>query len=415
MLSGNFGLEKESLRVDQYGFLAHTKHPFEENPNMERDFSENQTELITDVYDCVDSVYEAMESLHKKAVGVLWNLESGKEVLWPFSNPPFVKGEEDVHIADYKGALKKKRLYREYLAEKYGRKKMLFSGIHFNFSFSEEFLAAGAKAQGIPFGQAYKDQVYLDLAKKATVYGWLVVYLTAASPVMDGSFFDDEAMGQDISTGYTSVRCGELGYWNDFIPVLEYGSLKAYTDSIQSYVDEGQLKEPAELYYPVRLKPKGDNSLKKLRESGVNHIELRMLDLNPLSPCGMIKEDIHFLHLFLLYLTSLPDEDFDPAEQIAAIKNMKRAAKRGTDVQIETNWGTYIQARKAAEEFLDKMEQFYHSFRIEYINQVLAYQRRKLSHKGYAARVAEQFDCGFVEKGLALAKEYAQYWENGGK
>ena len=415
MLSGNFGLEKESLRVDKDGFLAHTKHPFQGNPNMERDFSENQTELITDVHDCVDSVYQAMEKLHRQAVCVLWNLESGREVLWPFSNPPFVKGEADIHIADYKGELKKKRLYREYLAEKYGRKKMLFSGIHFNFSFSDEFLAAGAKAQGASPNQDYKDKVYLELTKKAMIHGWLVVYLTAASPVMDGSFFDDAAMGKDIFTRYTSVRCGEMGYWNDFIPVLEYDSLNTYVKSIQSYVDEGQLKEPAELYYPVRLKPKGDNSLETLSANGVNHIELRMLDLNPLSPSGMIKEDIHFLHLFLLYLTSLPDEDFDPVKQISAIKNIKRAAERAADIRIETDWGTYIPAQEAAEAFLGKMEQFYNGFQIPYIKEVLAYQRDKLSHKGYAVRVAERFDSGFVEKGLALAKKYAQYWENEGK
>ena len=35
---GNFGLEKESLRVDEKGFLAHTSHPFLENKNIDRDF-----------------------------------------------------------------------------------------------------------------------------------------------------------------------------------------------------------------------------------------------------------------------------------------------------------------------------------------------------------------------------------------
>ncbi|MBQ9165552.1 MAG: hypothetical protein IJX71_01270, partial [Oscillospiraceae bacterium] len=28
LLQGNFGLEKESLRVDEEGFMSHTSHPF---------------------------------------------------------------------------------------------------------------------------------------------------------------------------------------------------------------------------------------------------------------------------------------------------------------------------------------------------------------------------------------------------
>ena len=51
MLEGKFGLEKESLRVTTKGFLSHTKHPFVGEPHMERDFCENQTELITGVAD----------------------------------------------------------------------------------------------------------------------------------------------------------------------------------------------------------------------------------------------------------------------------------------------------------------------------------------------------------------------------
>lgn len=66
MLEGHFGLEKESLRVTPEGYLAHTKHPFMNNPNMERDFCENQTELITDVMDSVEEVWEQLAGLQKK-------------------------------------------------------------------------------------------------------------------------------------------------------------------------------------------------------------------------------------------------------------------------------------------------------------------------------------------------------------
>ena len=67
---------------------------------------------------------------------------------------------------------------------------------------------------------------------------------------------------------YSSPRCGKNGYWNDFIPFLDYGTRQEYADSIAFYVKSGQLKEVSELYYPVRLKPKGENSLEQLKKTG---------------------------------------------------------------------------------------------------------------------------------------------------
>ena len=47
-------------------------------------------------------------------------------------------------------------------------------------------------------------------------------------------------------------------------------------------------------HYPIRLKPRGANRLETLREQGVNHIELRMIDLNPLRKEGINVRDVKF-------------------------------------------------------------------------------------------------------------------------
>lgn len=109
MLEGYFGLEKECLRVTPEGYLAHTKHPFINQPNIERDFCENQTEFITDVEDSTGKVRDSLALLQKKANDVLKNLKTGAEYLWPFSNPPYVLGEKDIFIANYQGDLQGKR------------------------------------------------------------------------------------------------------------------------------------------------------------------------------------------------------------------------------------------------------------------------------------------------------------------
>ncbi len=410
MLEGGFGLEKESLRVDPGGYLSHTKHPFGPDPNIERDFCENQTELITKVCGSVDEVWDQLAGLHQKTVNTLNHLETGREYLWPFSNPPYVKGEADIPIASYKGKLKGKEEYREYLAGKYGKKKMLFSGIHFNFPFSEMFLRADFAESGLESYRDYKNDIYLELAKKVTRYSWLIVYLMAASPIMDGSFFRDDALGKDYFSQYSSARCSEIGYWNDFIPTLNYDSLEAYVDSIQEYVDCGQLKVAGELYYPVRLKPAGENTLENLKRNGVNHIELRMLDLNPFSPIGIFKEDIKFLHLFILYLMSLENTQFVLFEQIMAIKNEKRAAGYDEkDIRIEMGWRESAMIREAAMEILSDMEAFFADFGQECITKTLEYQKEKLTVPGgrYAVRVKRRFRHDYVKKGLELAKSYA--------
>ena len=49
LLKGNFGLEKESLRITGDGSFALSLHPFPDNKNIVYDFCENQTEINTDV------------------------------------------------------------------------------------------------------------------------------------------------------------------------------------------------------------------------------------------------------------------------------------------------------------------------------------------------------------------------------
>lgn len=318
MYKGNFGIEKESLRVQKDGFLAHTAHPFGNNPHIDRDFCENQVEIVTDIFDDTSSAFNQLSELHNNVVKKLKSLETGGEILWLFSNPPYVKGENDIPIASFKGSLKGKEIYRKYLAEKYGKKKMLFSGIHFNFSFADELVECAFKESKSNNFADYKNSLYLELAKKMTKYSWLIVYLTAASPIMDDSFFDDIAIGKDVITPFSSARCSEIGYWNEFTPILNYDSLESYVGGIQQYIADGLLKSASELYYPIRLKPLGANSIENPEKTGVNHIELRMLDLNPLSPVGIFKEDRDFLHMLILYLTSLDDVASPESEQICA-------------------------------------------------------------------------------------------------
>ena len=182
LAQAEFGIERESLRVSADGSLAQTPHPFESHKNIDRDFCENQIEFISDVFGEPEQVNEQLLELQKLVNG---RLKENEEFLWCFSNPPKISGEDEIPVAEYTGSLKSKSVYRQYLAKKYGKIKMLFSGIHLNFSFTHELVKNAFEQSGYDDFTDFKNHLYLKLAARLTEYAWLVVYLTAASPVSD--------------------------------------------------------------------------------------------------------------------------------------------------------------------------------------------------------------------------------------
>ncbi|WP_295088613.1 glutathione synthase [Ruminococcus sp.] len=326
--SGKFGIERETLRVDGQGRLAQTPHPFGNDEHITRDFCENQIELVTPVCHSVDEAVEALAELDKRARE---ELTKNVESIWLYSNPPHFDSEDDIPIAEFTGDHSSKRAYREVLEQKYGKKLMLFSGIHFNFSFAEEFLRE-LNTNNEDF-HTFRDELYLRLYKQLMTHSWLLVLLTAASPYYDASLDKDGKSGI-IMSEYSSLRNSKRGYWNKFLPILDHRSLKTFTGSIKKHIVTGSLYSASELYLPIRLKPKGVNSLENLAANGVDHIELRMFDLNPSAPLGIDGRDLEFAHLLILYLLSQPDFDFTPELQEKAVRDHKNAALLEPDTKL---------------------------------------------------------------------------------
>ncbi len=406
LLKGRFGLEKESLRITGDGYLAHTRHPFPKDPHIVRDFSENQTEINTPAAQSAQEAVELLGLYYRKLQAVLKGLIK-REYLWPFSNPPYIRNEEDIPIARFYGAQAAKTGYREYLSDRYGRYKMTFSGIHVNYSFDEELLLADFALSGGRDFAEYKNRLYVVLAEQAAVYGWLLVAATAASPLLDGSFVEKKRYDEDTFTGLSSIRCSELGYWNYFAPILDYTDIRRYADSMKQFVDDGLLRTPAELYYPIRLKPAGENNLSALREKGVDHIELRMFDLNPFTFVGVDVRDVLFAQYFLVWLLCRNRQEFPKYAQVQAVQNFKNAAHYDLKtVKIVMPDGTVCPVVDAALCVLEEMREFYRGFGDE-VTGVLEFETEKFTNpkKRYAYRVREEFGGGFVKKGLALAKQ----------
>lgn len=397
ILDGEFGLEKESLRVNSFGSIANTPHPFADVESITRDFSEAQLEFITQIHTSVDGVINDLKNLHSMAYKRLYTLENGRELIWCFSNPPKIQDEKEIDVAQFSAEKNDKIIYRKYLAEKYGKRKMLLSGIHFNFSFPDNLINALFKYSDEKSFRVFKDNLYLETATKLIEYSWLIVILTASSPVCDGSFVEKEK-GKTYYKDFATIRCGTDGYWNTFTPFLDYSSLDLYVSNIRDYIKQGLLKSESELYCPVRLKPRGENSLDTLIEKGVNHLEFRLLDVNPLYEVGINPDDLRFIHLLIVYLLGLEKKDFDRQKQKNAYDNIKTSS--ALDIS---------DFREKGIEILYDMKKYFAENLSDEYSKALLFQINKLTDTEnlYSHIILDKYKNDYIGKGMETAEYYS--------
>ena len=423
LLRSAIGLEKENIRVHADGNLALTPHPFgnkARHPFILTDFSESQVEIGTEVCANPDQVYDQLENLHDIVTTTIAVEHEEREYLWPISNPPLIASEAAIPVAQYDEANKGKETYREYLAEKYGKKIMLYCGIHYNFSFDDTLILRLHQLSGRTDSmQNLKNEIYLTMVKNCYLYSWFPVLMTAASPIFHESFMDaGQEVGGGRFMGYSSMRNSKFGYWNKREIILDYKNIDSYIRSIVEVVREGDLHSSSEFYTPVRLKPRGKYLMKNLRATGANHIELRMFDINPLDKNGMKKRDMELMEYFLLYMATKPDFDYTPQwQRIARENHLKSAAYDPDSVEIVLPHGTET-LQKAGLRLLGEMEEFYLDIDVPQAVSCIREARERVEdpEKLYSHIVYREIEKkGYVPFGIecaerALGKSNEQYY-----
>lgn len=334
---GRFGIEKESVRVNENGELATTPHPEifgekTENPYITVDFSESQIEMITPTVNSVEKAYDFLRNIHEI---VATNLKD--EYLWSQSVPPILPSEELIPLGKFPQN-KELEKYREKLALKYGRKKQLLSGIHFNFSFDDEFLKElyELSKEKTSFKE-FKNNIYLKISRNYFKYGWMIIYLLGVSPVIHETYLQkciDKMKKFTDDTYYfenlVSFRNGSCGYRNEKDFFVNYESVDKYVESLERLIEKESISSAKEYYSPIRLKTKKPKEiLKELKNSGIEYLEFRSIDLNPFSEIGIEKVDLEFLHLFILFLFLKDDEPFEEKDYFRYLKNQEILANRG--------------------------------------------------------------------------------------
>lgn len=354
------GIEREMVRVTQSGALSHRPHPQSlgsalTHPYITTDFSEAQLELVTPAVTDRKETFKTLASLHHFVAS---RLNEG-ETMWPASMPPTLPLDSDIAIANYgtSNAGKAKMRYREGLANRYGKRMQLISGIHYNFSLPKSFwqvLHAHAESQ-LPL-ETFISERYFHLIRNVLRNGWIIPYLFGASPAADKSYLQDKShplRQLDSTTDYlpwaTSLRLSNLGYGSSeqsrfpisFNNKQDYltGLCHALTQpSVQySHLAEHQqlngsvLQLENELYGSVR--PKIVNAqmrpLVAMCHHGVEYIELRSLDNNPLLPLGIDERQSQFIDLFLLYSALSPSPEMSEQERTVIMQRQELVATQG--------------------------------------------------------------------------------------
>ena len=341
ILAGLFGIEWEALRVKSDGKLALSPHPEVfgdklKNPVVTTDFSESQIEIITPTYNTIEEAFSTFSLL---ADIVNFSLRDD-EYLWFQSLPAILPYDSQIPIAQYSDEGQSSQKYRENLANKYGVKKQMISGVHFNFSFTDDFLNKLYELTGFDLTyHQFKDEVYLKITRNYLRHCWLIIYLTGCSIGSHESFSKEcihlmdevDAYGNHYSTRGPSLRNSSCGYKNLKRLYPRYTSIEEFASDVNSFIERGDLSQAKELYTQIRLKPKDPSDLlESLKNDGIKYIEVRTLDINPFYNCGLVEHDMKFLQLFLIYMLVKSESDFVCWQKEAFI-NEERVAESAYD------------------------------------------------------------------------------------
>ena len=384
------GYEKECLRVDAEGRLAQTPHPKSlgsklTHPWITTDYSEALLEYITPPSADPDDPLRFLRDIHRYSTPLL-----GSETTWAGSMPCLLGDDSNIPLADYgtSNKAKFKYVYREGLSLRYGRQMQTIAGVHYNWSLPEDFWTAlHACYESRESIQDFTSERYFGLIRNFLRYGWLIPYLFGASPAICESFLRGAKSDlQQLVPGTlygpyaTSLRMSDLGYQNRAQDDLHvsFNSLHEYTLALESAirtpdpyyqklgVKDGEhwkqlnanlLQIENEFYAAMRPKRVGrERPAKALQLHGVEYVEMRLFDLNPMVDIGITPEQSIFADVLLLMCLFRDSPPISSREQSENNENKNRVVNRGRqpDLHLLAHNGEYP-FRPMAHELFDDM------------------------------------------------------------
>ena len=437
------GIERESLRVTQEGKISQNNHP--ENlgspltsKDITTDFAEALVELVTPTFESAEELFGHLSLLHK----FLYS-EMGEEILWNFSMPCAFQNEQEIKIAEYgksnSGLLK--HIYRKGLRLRYGSIMQCVSGIHFNFSLSEDSWAPLTRSPE----QGFINQKYLGAIRNIKRNFWFLLERLGASPVTHESYLLNREHSlrkhgeSDLFLPHaTSLRMSDVGYQSSMQNALKinYNNLDDFINAVikgiktpvKDFEDIGLLDEKGvpqqistgilqienELYDTVRPKrsgPSGSRPATLLKNDGIEYLELRGIDINPFIPEGIDENKIKLLDIFIIHslISESPQISDKEIEEIRANQKIMVENGRSADVKLEQN-GVSTPLKELKKIFHDELIQVaaaMDEYRSGYSNALSAEMNIDLLPSEKIINEMESQNLSFQEYGLIQSKKIA--------
>ncbi|MDU7440069.1 MAG: bifunctional glutamate--cysteine ligase GshA/glutathione synthetase GshB, partial [Clostridium sp.] len=315
--------------------------------------------------------------------------------------------------------------YRKNLIKKYGGKRQLICGIHYNFSFDENLIrklykyeinVADSK-ENVSY-KNFKNTIYLKIARNYLRYRWLIVYLLGASNIVHKTYgcrccmniSKEIARETFTNEGAVSYRNSDCGYRNKIELIPDYSSVENYIGSLKSFINDELIDSHKELYSAVRLKPKNvDEFMKSLLNDGIQYLEYRSIDINPFEKGGISLEDLNFLQIFNLYLLIKDESDYENW-QSEATENQNNIAKYGLDNIDLIKDGIKVSKKTWSLEILNEIRNistFLNLGKEKTIDAMI--ERAKDSKLTYAYKLADVVKKkGYIDAHLELSKKYKE-------
>lgn len=340
------GLEIEMQRVDETGQLSQEPYPAAAgderiNPWITNDFLETMSEVVT------PPAAHALDAMHYlfSINNALRTALSPGELLWPLSMPPRLpKDTSKIPLA--KMGPKKEAYLKEWL-KRHGFSEGTPCGAHINLSIDPHVFNLVYDNMHDRFQSKVELQNYLyaKIAQGFLRYRWVITYLFGASPIAEENYFKP---GEGPKAPIRSIRQSSHGFGNKFHG--DYTTVQRYVDRIEQGVSEGKLISDYEFHGAVRFK--GNTNLKQLPKTGVEYLELRMLDLDPSSSVGIRTNTLRFFRLMASYFIMSPALKPEEVNKVVA---------RADDMneEISTEHPNDISAYQAsARAFLQRLEMY---------------------------------------------------------
>jgi len=388
------GVERESLRVTPAGQISKAPHPRAlgsalTNEHVTTDYSEALIELVTPPFAQTWELVQYLADLHRF---VYANLPDD-ELLWATSMPCAIKGDDSIPIAQFGSSNvgRMKTVYRNGLGHRYGRVMQAIAGVHFNYSFPEQFWPVLADVlHPKDAGQAFRSDSYFALLRNYRRHGWIVLYLFGNSPALCPSFLQGRKVdgllplepGSLYAPYATSLRMSDLGYRNKNqaglnvsvnsldhyvrdltaainTPSPDYEKIGVQVEGEYRQLNANMLQIENEYYSfirPKRVTQSGERPTRALQRAGVQYVEMRSLDVSMFDPVGVNQNKLRFLEAFAAFCVLRDGRTIENSEQAELDGNHALVAREGRRPGLSLRRdGRDIKLNDWASEIIDSM------------------------------------------------------------